>query len=383
VTAVRRGAGLRAVARTFGVSLSMVQRWYRRAQGQRLDRAEFADRSSRPFRTTRTSVALEETIVRRRRELQEQSDLGLVGAAVIHRVLSQAGHRNVPSVRTIGRILERHGVLEGRHRVRRPPPPLGWYLPEVARRDAELDSLDIVEGLVIRGGPHIEVLNVVSLHGGLPQSWPIRSPVSAKYTFRALLQHWRAVGLPHFAQFDNDTIFQGAHQHPDSFGRVTRLCLALGITPVFAPPREPGFQAAIESYNGLWQRTVWRRFDHPTVHTLQLRSALFVAALRRHRHLRVEGAPPRRPFPSHCPISLQAPLQGRVIYLRRTTAAGVVEVLGHQFPLGAAWPHRLVRCEVLLSRQRIRCFALRRRAHHLQPLLAEFPYEPPTRPFRE
>ena len=35
---------------------------------------------------------------------------------------------------------------------------------------------------------------------------------------------------------------------PDAIGRLTRLCLALGIIPVFAPPREPGLQNAIEGF---------------------------------------------------------------------------------------------------------------------------------------
>ncbi len=39
-----------------------------------------------------------------------------------------------------------------------------------------------------------------------------------------------------------------------------RLCLSLGVTAVFAPPRETGFQAAVESFNARWQAKVWQRF---------------------------------------------------------------------------------------------------------------------------
>jgi len=39
-----------------------------------------------------------------------------------------------------------------------------------------------------------------------------------------------------------------------------RTCLRLDVTPVFAPPRESGFQAAIENFNGRWQAKVWARF---------------------------------------------------------------------------------------------------------------------------
>src|SRR5207248_4828965 len=201
------------------------------------------------------------------------------------------------SVRSVGRTLERQGALVGRWRVRRPPPPRGWYLPEVAAGRAELDSFDVVEGLVIKDGPQVEVLNGVSLHGGLTASWPMAASVTAKAVTEAMIEHWRDVGLPGYAQFDNDTIFQVTHAHPDVVGRVTRLCLSLGVVPVFVPPREPGFQAIMEGYNGTWQAKVWARFAHASVAGLQEQSGRFVAAHRRHRADRIEAAPRRRDFP--------------------------------------------------------------------------------------
>src|SRR5262249_34369590 len=144
----------------------------------------------------------------------------------------------------------------------RPPPPPGWYLPEVARRGRELDSFDIVEGLVIRNGPQVEVLNGISLHGGLVVSWPRDQSIIAKFVVERLAEHWRQFGLPGYAQFDNDTVCQGTHAHPDTVGRVSRLCLSLGVSPVFVPPREPGFEASIENYNGSLQARVWARFQH-------------------------------------------------------------------------------------------------------------------------
>ncbi len=116
--------------------------------------------------------------------------------------------------------------------------------------EAELDQFDIVEGLKLKGGPLIEVLNGVSLHGGLVVSCPAKSAVSAQFVCAALPAHWRAVRLPGYVQFDNDTVFQGPHQHRDVIGSVMRVCLSLDVTPVFAPPRESRFQASIESYNG-------------------------------------------------------------------------------------------------------------------------------------
>src|SRR5512138_4040658 len=102
--------------------------------------------------------------------------------------------------------------------------------------------------------------------------------VTAKAAVAALIEHWRQVGLPRYAQFDNDTIFQGPHAHPDVVGRVTRLCLSLGVVPVFVPPREMGFQAMMEGYNGTWQAEGWARFEHHCLAALLVQSSRFLAA---------------------------------------------------------------------------------------------------------
>ena len=44
----------------------------------------------------------------------------------------------------------------------------------------ELDRVDAVEGPVIRGGPRIEVLNGVSLHGGPADSRPREASITAR-----------------------------------------------------------------------------------------------------------------------------------------------------------------------------------------------------------
>src|SRR5947208_16388664 len=107
-----------------------------------------------------------------------------------------------------------------------------------------------------------------------------------------LQAHWRAQGLPRYAQFDNDTRFQGGHNHPDVMGRVMRLCLALGVTPVFAPPLEMGFQGVIENFNGLWQQKVWARCHHENLAELSVLSARFTQAYSKRLARRYEQQPP-------------------------------------------------------------------------------------------
>ena len=382
VAAVRRGASGRQVAKRFGVARATLQLWVARAQGRRLDRVDWSDLPRGPRRpANKVPPELEETVLNLRRELKETSALGEFGAEAIRREIVRQGLGHIPSVRTIGRILERRGALDGNYRVRRPAPPRGWYLPRVAAREAEVDSFDIVEGLVLRGGRAVETLNAVSLHGGLVEAWP-RAKITAKAVVSLLSAHWQRFGRPHYAQFDNDTVFQGAHQHPDSLGRVVRLCCALQITPVFTPPRETGFQAAIENFNGRWQAKVWARFTHASRRELHARSAKFITASRRRAAPRIENAPPRRPFPEDWTFDLQTPLAGSVLFLRRTNEHGQVSLLGHSFHVHRNWPHRLVRAEVDLDQHLIRLYALRRRKPDYQPLFKTVPYTFPNKPFQ-
>jgi hypothetical protein len=245
-----------------------------------------------------------------------------------------------------------------------------------------LDSFDIIEDLVIRGGIDVAVLTGISLHGGLSAAWP-ESRITAKFTLQALEAFWREFGLPGFAKFDNDTVFQGAHQHPDSFGRVTRMCLSLRVTPVFAPPRETGFQADIENFNLRWQKGVWRRFKFDELRDVKRQSRQYVDACREKCRTRIQDAPPRRAFPEDWRLNLQAPLRGTVIFLRRTDASGHAHLLGRSLLAAPDWCHRLVRADVDLTNHEVRFHALRRRdpKHHRH--LSTHPYQPPTKPFQE
>src|ERR1700736_4599712 len=113
VAAVRQGQSLRAVAGAFGVGRAPVAHGVERAKGQRLDRVDWSDRSRAPHKTRRTDTTLEELVLQTRGALA-QGDLGAVGADAIRQALVSQGVANVPSVRTINRILGRRGALDGR-----------------------------------------------------------------------------------------------------------------------------------------------------------------------------------------------------------------------------------------------------------------------------
>jgi hypothetical protein len=362
------------------VGLATVQLWLARAGELALDEVDWADRPPLARHVARTGEAIEERVLAIRRELREESILGEYGPEAVRRELLARGIRSdrVPSARTIARIAERRGALDATRRIRRPAPPPGWYLPDVAQRAAELDSFDVIEGLRLLGGTHVDVFTAISLHGGLADAWP-ETGMSAARMVRALASRWSAVGVPGYAQFDNDARFTGGLRWPDSVGGVIRFCLGVQVVPVFAPPRETGFQAAIEAFNGRWQQKLWARVWDPTLAALQERSAEYIQATHRRSAERIDAAPARRRGPLDAVAALRGPLAGRLVFLRRTSDRGTVRVLGRSYPVDPYWQSRLVRSEVDLDAHRLAVYALRRRSPTDQPLLVELDYVPPDK----
>ena len=56
------------------------------------------------------------------------------------------------------------------------------------------------------------------------------------------------LGIPYYLQMDNLLCCRGSNQYPHSFGIIIRLCLYLGIQPIFIPIREPWRNGIIEHF---------------------------------------------------------------------------------------------------------------------------------------
>ena len=379
IKAVRAGMSIRQAAQGFGFSKSVASFWMERARGQRLDRAHLSNRKPGGA-WNRTAFEIEQRIAALRIALCE-SVLGEYGAKAIKVALHVEMREGEPSEAAINRVLSRLGLQDSVRRMRQPAPPKGWYLPSVLAGLAEIDCFDFIEDLKIADGPLLDVLTAKSLHGALTDAWPLET-MSAKGTVPCLLARWQRDGRPTYAQFDNGTVFQGAHHFANAVGRISRLCLQLAVIPVFVPPLEHGMQNTIESFNGLWQAKVWQRYRVADLVELQARSEQYIAAHRARTQTLAEAAPVRRPMPQHFKFDPHAPPRGQIIFIRRTDETGHVNMLGQRFAVSPSWLHRLVRCEVDFNRHCIHFAALRRRAPAEQPLLTTIPYHRPDKPFQ-
>src|SRR5262249_49953027 len=127
---------------------------------------------------------------------------------------------------------------------------------------------------------------------------------------------------------------------------VIRLCLRLGVSPVFIPPGEPQCNGSGEHFNGWFQEPLWqRRFRRPgdlRRELARLQGAVNTQAV----HPRPGGqTPAQHPRGVRRRVEKLAagfvvptgrlPLaKGRVTFLRRVSVAGTVTVLSQALRVG-------------------------------------------------
>jgi hypothetical protein len=82
-----------------------------------------------------------------------------------------------------------------------------------------------------------------------------------------LVSAWQTLGVPVYLQLDNELSFRGSNRYPRTFGEVIKLCLYMGVEPIFVPESEPWRQGIIERFNDVYDKTffraqLFRDFDH-------------------------------------------------------------------------------------------------------------------------
>jgi hypothetical protein len=197
--------------------------------------------------------------------------------------------------------------------------------------------------------------------------------MTAENTVSSLLEHWKQFGCPTYAQFDNSTVFTGS-RHPNGVGQVIRLCWSLDVIPVFAPPRETGFQASIERYNGPWQKSVWERFHFKNHQQLVEQSKKYVETFRDKKYDSIRSAPDRYEVPDNFVFCCDNPLKGTIMFIKRTNNKGWTNVQGNSWEIDDLWTNKLVRVEIIVKKHIINFCKLRRREPNNQPLLNSHEY---------
>ncbi len=293
------------------------------------------------------SPELERTILSVRRRLQAHAAPDtrycLIGAPAIRAELQSLDVRPLPCERTIERVLERHGITAPRVRFA-PLLPRQEYPGPQARASNELHEVDLVGPIYLRGSGHRYYIWVGkdAFDGAI--CLRLANSRCMEEVLWFLGECWKDLGLPEQVQFDNARELAGWGPAARTLSRVIRLCLRLGISPVFIPEGEPQFNGSVENFNGWFQEPLLQHhFRRPGDLRREL-ARLQEAVNTQHVHPRVRGQTPaqhRRALKLRkLPRSFVVPTErlpvavGRVIFIRRVSVVGTVTILSQSFRVG-------------------------------------------------
>jgi putative transposase len=290
---------------------------------------------------------LERAILSIRRRLEAHATPAtrycLTGAAAILAELTALGIRPLPGVRTIERVLQRHGLTAPRIRLA-PLLPRQEYPGPQARASNELHQVDLVGPIYLQGSRHRYYIWVGK--DAFDGAACLRLACSRRMdeVLWFLGECWKDLGLPEQVQLDNARELSGWGPAARALSRVIRLCLRFGVGPVFIPAGEPQFNGSVENFNGWFQEPLFqRRFRRPGDLRREL-ARLQEAVNTQHVHPRLGGKTPAqhrrglrlRKLPARFVVPTGRPklATGRVTFIRRVSTAGTVSVLSQSYRVG-------------------------------------------------
>lgn len=215
------------------------------------------DRSRAPLHSPNV---LSDAIVARVLEERDRLEADLVasvGGLAILAELEQARFRPLPSLRSIERILSRHGRVKQRKRKRSRSTVPVLPLPVIDPVPGIWQQADWVQDRYLVGGFRYNSIQLVDVGCQVVASrqYQQRSLVNA---IRFLLGNaWPIASIPQALSVDNS--FAATTHRNNPWTVFTRFCLFLGVEVVVSPPYELGWTNHVENINNLWQdRTIAR-----------------------------------------------------------------------------------------------------------------------------
>lgn len=240
----RFGWRVSQICSTLGRSKSWFHKWLNRYNDK--DESWFKDESRVPQTIpNRIDPEMEQLVVNTRKQLMSAS-FSQYGPQAIYYCLAEAGI-TPPPIWTIARILKRHSLV--RHKRKGPYIPKGKKYPY----DYCLcHQMDFVGPRYLASKVRFYFLNIIDCDTHWAHS-SILDNQRAISVCECLVRSWKVTGIPDFLQMDNDLSFWGSLRNPRAVGKVIRLCLLHGVTPVFIPQSEPWRNGVIEHFNNTIQ----------------------------------------------------------------------------------------------------------------------------------
>jgi len=362
------GHSVDQICRTLHRSRDWFHRWWRRYRAVGPGGLLELTRAHVP--TQQCSPELERSILTIRRRLEATAHPGtrysLIGARSILAELEMLHIRPLPSLRTIERVLQRHGISVPR--VRLAPLVSRYTYPTPLTNDSNhLHQVDCVGPIYLLGQRKRHYLWTCKdvYDGAVCLDLSRSRKMEAVLTF--LGKCWKTLGRPRQVQFDNAREIVGWGPAARYLSRVLRLCLRFEVEPILIPPAKPERQGSIENFNGWLQTRLFRRhFSRVSALRLELQR-LQEAVNSQHVHARLGGLTPlkyrRQKRLSQLPARYVIPLEpiplaaGRVTFIRQVTPSGKIHLLSLTYKVGKRLKGQYVRAVLDTQRHRVTVYS--------------------------
>jgi hypothetical protein len=196
-----------------------------------------------------------------------------------------------------------------------------------------------------------------------------------------LVHAWQHLGLPEKAQFDNGREFCGFGYTARFLSCVIRLCLRLGIEPVFIPKGKAQWNGSVENFNGWFQPLLLSRpFRRPCDVRRELRR-LMTTVNEQHVHVKLGArtaahyrrSKQLRKLPADFTLEDKLPVAvGKVTFIRLVSSQGTTRILGQSFKVGKRLKYQYVKVTIYTKYQKLKVYCKGN-------LIKEFSYPLPKR----
>ncbi len=364
------GEAIDAICHRLQRSRAWFSKWWSRYVTEGPEGAYDLSRAPRTI-TDRLSPQVERMIVSVRRRLEAhatpETRYQRIGAPTVQAELKALQLTPVPGLRTIERVLHRHGLTSPRFRMSPPINPNGYPAP-AADDSNQLHQIDLVGPIYLKGQRQRWYIYVCKdvFDGAIYLKLARSRRMDNVLAF--LIEAWQQLGVPPQAQFDNAREFCGWGQSARYLSRVIRLCLHLRVTPIFIPPARPQRNGAVENFNGWFQPLLFQRhFKRPSA--LRRELARLITTVNEHHVqprlgqttiVRYRRGKRLRKLPAQFELDLaQLPIcEGRVLFIRWVSARGTIKLLSQTFKVGQRCKHTYVRAVLDTRRQRLTVYVL-------------------------
>lgn len=252
--AIRRylnGESPKAIYQSIGKSKRWFFKWLKRSQHDGRNWAE--DHSRRPHNLPNmTEKSMEQSVIETRKSLEKER-YAQIGAFPISFSLHQQG-MNPPAIPTINKILKRNNLI--RKKPAYVPKNIDYPSFEIMQSNS-LHQFDVVGPRYLKTDGRFYAANIIDAYDRRCSVNPMRSQTKMDI-LKGLVCSWQTLGIPTYLQLDNKLPLRGSNRYPHAFGLVIRLCLLLGIQPVFIPLKEPWRNGIIERFQDVFDKSFFR-----------------------------------------------------------------------------------------------------------------------------